>query len=189
MGKEAYIDNNGALRSCNRFGKSRLEWTADKILKGAGPGADPTEVDMPGGIPSGVIMIWHGTIVTIPDGYLICDGNNSTPNLLTRFIQGVATAGTNPGAVGGATAKVTAGHTTPAHTLTEGEMPSHTHSVPGDTAEGTAMGINDVAAGTLDNPVTSGAKGGGGGHTHSLQTDSIADIRPLFYDIAFIMKS
>jgi len=28
-----------------RFGKNRLEWTADKLLKGAGVGADPTEID------------------------------------------------------------------------------------------------------------------------------------------------
>jgi len=32
-----------------RFGKSRLEWTADKLLKGAGAGADPTEIDVPAG--------------------------------------------------------------------------------------------------------------------------------------------
>lgn len=32
-----------------RFGKTRLEWTADKLLKGAGVGADPTEIDVPAG--------------------------------------------------------------------------------------------------------------------------------------------
>ncbi|MBW2648963.1 MAG: hypothetical protein JRC53_03965 [Deltaproteobacteria bacterium] len=31
--------------------KSKLAWTADKLLKGAGAGADPTEIDVPGGIP------------------------------------------------------------------------------------------------------------------------------------------
>ena len=30
-----------------RFGKTRLEWTAAKLLKGAGAGADPTEIDVP----------------------------------------------------------------------------------------------------------------------------------------------
>ena len=30
-----------------RFGKSRLEWTANKLLKGSGVGADPTEIAMP----------------------------------------------------------------------------------------------------------------------------------------------
>jgi len=30
-----------------RLGKSDLEWTADKLLKGAGAGADPIEIDVP----------------------------------------------------------------------------------------------------------------------------------------------
>jgi len=30
-----------------RFGVSRLNWTANKLLKGAGAGADPTEIDVP----------------------------------------------------------------------------------------------------------------------------------------------
>ncbi|MBA7639602.1 hypothetical protein ES703_47261 [subsurface metagenome] len=53
-------------------------------------------------IHSGLILIWHGTIANIPDGYVICDGGGGTPNLLTMFIQGVATAATDPGATGGA---------------------------------------------------------------------------------------
>lgn len=39
-GKTAYIDNAGNLRQTNRFGKDRFEWTADKLLKGAGSGSD-----------------------------------------------------------------------------------------------------------------------------------------------------
>lgn len=83
-------------------------------------------------MPSGAIIIWTGTIVNIPTGWLICDGNNSTPNLLTRFLEGVATAATNPGATGGAKAKTTAGHkhTGPNHTHTG---PSHAHTGPSHT--------------------------------------------------------
>ena len=40
---------DAARITTGRFGKSRLEWTADKLLKGAGAGADPTEIDVPGG--------------------------------------------------------------------------------------------------------------------------------------------
>ena len=54
-------------------------------------------------VPQNLIAIWHGTIANIPTGWLICDGNNSTPNLLQKFLQGVATAGTDPGATGGST--------------------------------------------------------------------------------------
>ena len=105
------------------------------------------------GLPTGSIIMWSGTIANIPDGFLICDGNNGTPNLLARFVQGVATAATNPGSTGGATAK----------------------------------------SGTTDIEVATPIKEGGGSsnaaaddHTHAF---SISDIRPLYYDVAFIMKS
>lgn len=37
---------------------------------------------------SGMIMIWSGSISNIPSGWLLCDGNNSTPNLSGKFILG-----------------------------------------------------------------------------------------------------
>jgi len=94
---------------------------------------------------AGLIVMWHGTIANIPAGWLICDGNGGTPNLLAKFVQGVATAATDPGATGGSTAKT-----------------------------GTTAALPDLLA--------SDFTGGG-------VAPYIADIRPLFYDIAFIMKT
>lgn len=37
-------------------------------------------------IPSGVILLWHGSIASIPPGWALCDGNNGTPNLRNRFV-------------------------------------------------------------------------------------------------------
>lgn len=133
-----------------RWSKSQLQWTADKFLKGAGAGADPIEVDAPGAGPSGLIAMWHGLIANIPSGWVICDGNNSTPNLLAKFIEGVATAATNPGATGGATSKTTG-------------APSATYT------DVNREGTNSIAQET---------------HTHT-----IADIRPSYFDVAFIMKT
>ena len=39
-------------------------------------------------IPTGCIILWYGAIVDIPAGYVICDGNNGTPNLQDKFIVG-----------------------------------------------------------------------------------------------------
>ncbi len=39
-------------------------------------------------VPSGVIMMWSGTIATIPSGYYLCDGTNGTPDLRDKFIVG-----------------------------------------------------------------------------------------------------
>lgn len=103
--------------------------------------------------PSGGIIIWAGTIANIPSGWVICDGNNSTPNLLARFVEGVATAATNPGATGGSTAKTSAEH------------------------------FHWIEAGT---GLQQGAESR---DTTSSDTVSIADIRPLYYDVAFLMKT
>jgi hypothetical protein len=58
-------------------------------------------------LKTGMIIIWTGTIANIPTGFVICDGNNSTPNLLGKFVEGVATAATNPGTTGGGSYKTT----------------------------------------------------------------------------------
>lgn len=53
-------------------------------------------------VPQGAIIMWSGLISDIPDGWALCDGNNGTPDLLSRFIFGVP-SGENPGAIGGTT--------------------------------------------------------------------------------------
>lgn len=39
-------------------------------------------------VPSGTICLWHGLIADIPDGWVLCDGNNGTPNLDAKFVYG-----------------------------------------------------------------------------------------------------
>ncbi len=147
--------------------------------------------------PSGMIILWHGTIANIPSGWVLCDGGSGTPNLLTRFVEGVATAATNPGATGGATSKNTSGHThaMPSHYHT---MPSHYHSVPNTSkGSGTPYGGAGSYCADRDHTHTIGNTGSKDpGDTHSKdpgdtysKTDGIADIRPLFYDIAYLMKT
>ena len=49
-----------------------------------------------GGIPSGLITLWSGSANNIPSGFVLCDGNNGTPNLIDKFVVG----GTASGATG-----------------------------------------------------------------------------------------
>lgn len=74
-------------------------------------------------LPSGLIAIWKGSTSTIPDGWVLCDGQNGTPDLQDKFILG---AGNSYG-VGN-----TGGEET--HRLTVNEMPSHTHDTSGSSA-------------------------------------------------------
>ena len=72
-------------------------------------------------LPSGGILMWSGELVNIPEGFVLCDGTNNTPNMLNRFVRGINTSTTSPGATGG----------TNNFTLTTAHMPSHTHTFSG----------------------------------------------------------
>lgn len=37
-------------------------------------------------LPAGMIIMWHGNIASIPTGWHLCDGTNSTPDLRNKFI-------------------------------------------------------------------------------------------------------
>lgn len=37
--------------------------------------------------PKGTILMLNGTLSPIPEGWVICDGNNDTPNLIDKFIK------------------------------------------------------------------------------------------------------
>jgi len=36
----------------------------------------------------GIIFLWFGSIVSIPDGWALCDGAQGTPDLRNRFVAG-----------------------------------------------------------------------------------------------------
>lgn len=40
------------------------------------------------GVPSGVILMWSGSIASIPSGWQLCDGTNGTPDLRDKFVVG-----------------------------------------------------------------------------------------------------
>lgn len=39
-------------------------------------------------VPSGGIIMWSGSISSVPSGYYLCDGSNGTPNLKDSFVVG-----------------------------------------------------------------------------------------------------
>ena len=71
-------------------------------------------------IPQGIIVAWAGTKDNIPEGWVICDGNQGTPNLKSRFIIGSNSSNYKPGTIGG---EMT-------HTLQLKEIPNHKHKTP-----------------------------------------------------------
>jgi hypothetical protein len=69
-------------------GAFRLDGTAGasgQVLLSAGGSTTPTWGNA---FVAGMIMMWSGTIATIPSGWLLCNGSNSTPDLRNKFIIG-----------------------------------------------------------------------------------------------------
>jgi hypothetical protein len=73
-------------------------------------------------IPSGLISMWSGTIASIPSGWVLCNGSNSTPDLRNRFIIGA-----HSDTAGVAYSTVTGSNTTSGGTKDAGVV-SHTHT-------------------------------------------------------------
>lgn len=142
-----------------------------------------------GAIPSGLIAIFHGLLANIPSGWVLCDGNNGTPNLIDKFVKGVATAATNPGTTGGSSEV----------TLTENQIPSHQHSIAasGDHTHPIKGGYDMNDDGQYGFAVTPGstfATGSGGDHSHGGNTGNKGgglahENKPPYYEVAFIMKT
>lgn len=69
-------------------------------------------------MPAGAIIMWSGSIASIPAGWKLCDGTSGTPDLRDRFIVGAGN-GYTPGDTGGAASVA----------LSAAQMPAHSHSL------------------------------------------------------------
>lgn len=148
-----------------------------------------------GGLPAGIIVMWSGTLATIPAGWNLCNGANGTPDLRDRFIVGAAN-GANPGTTGGASTHTHTAHSgvlAHSHTVTD---PGHTHvqGVNSATTGGLSGYTPDTSSNTRVNSgystssgttgLTVNSEGSGASYTH----DSPSHLPP-FYALAFIQKA
>jgi hypothetical protein len=46
---------------------------------------------------SGCIQLWSGLVGNVPDGWVLCNGNNGTPDMKDRFVKGGVTSGNTGG--------------------------------------------------------------------------------------------
>ena len=142
-------------------------------------------------IPAGVITMWSGTIATIPGGWYLCNGSNSTPDLRNKFIIGAYsdTAGvaytTITGAdtqTGGSKDAITVSHT---HTVTDtGHVHGGVYAREGSVAAGSGGAYSLISATTSNTAsavtgITIASAGSSGTN---------ANLVP-YYALAFIMKA
>jgi hypothetical protein len=150
---------------------------------------------------SGMIMMWSGTIATIPTGWVLCNGSNSTPDLRNKFVIGAHsdTAGVAYSTItgsntqtGGTKDAINVSHT---HTATTTATDSgHTHL---SNAVGLVNGtINWV--GTGGTPYNNGNNTNTGTGTANITATTTISTEgssgtnqnlPPYYALAYIMKT
>ena len=86
-----------------------------------GSGANLTGVEA---FVSGMIILWSGSTGSIPSGFVLCNGSNSTPDLRDRFVVGAGNS-YSVGATGGSSTVTLSTNQIPAHSHTGN---SHSHS-------------------------------------------------------------
>jgi hypothetical protein len=77
-------------------------------------------------LPAGTIVLWSGSIGSIPSGWVLCNGSNGTPDLRNRFVVGAGSTYAVD-ATGGSADAIVVSHT---HTATSVVTdPGHAHGV------------------------------------------------------------
>ena len=152
-----------------QYNSSTLKWeAADQVIP-------------PSGVEKGMIILWSGSISNIPDGWSLCDGSvqngEQTPDLRDKFVVGASIGTGNVGetySVGD-----TGGNDL--LTLTEAQLPSHSHGVndPGHSHTATGQHTHSVtddghSHDCSDNGHSHGWSGSGSSssHTHNFGTGS-----------------
>ena len=172
--------------------------TAGQALISRGAGLSPQWGTL---FVTGMIMMWSGTIATIPSGWVLCDGNNSTPDLRNRFIiganaddAGVAKTNVTGSATqtGGSKDAIVVSHT---HTATVTD-PGHTHTTTLNVWRGSNSGNTGAAWGGGDRQDATNVVGTSNSRVTSItvanSTEGSSGTNqnlPPYYALAFIMKS
>jgi len=117
------------------------------------------------GVPTGGIIMWSGA--SVPGGWSLCDGTNSTPDLRDRFIVSSGSV-YSIGDTGGANSV----------TLTVDQIPAHTHAITAIN-DGSPSAPYSSPRSAYASEIDSGSTGGGQSHEN----------RPPYYALAFIMKT
>lgn len=197
------LTSSGTLAVTGALTLDGAAGTSGQALLSAGSGT-PTWGNV---FVAGMIIMWSGTIATIPTGWLLCNGSSGTPDLRNRFIIGAHSDDS------GAAKTTVTGSATQTGGSKDAIVVSHTHTATVATTSLTGAINNQYTAGDTHGS-TSGVfsqtniqvDGDGGesragrnisfdgshNHTASISTEGSsgtnANLVP-YYALAFIMKA
>ncbi len=194
------VTSSGTLAVTGNLTLDGASGTSGQYLTSAGSGSTPTwtTITFPTAFTAGMIMMWSGTIATIPSGWVLCDGTSSTPDLRNKFVIGAhsdsggAAKTTVTGSStlsGGSKDAIVVSHT---HTATSSSENEHNHTydkASGSTkASGSAFDPDVFSGHTSTNTSTVAA------HNHTITVSSAGSSGtdanlPPYYALAYIMKT
>ena len=141
------------------------------------------------GVPTGAILLWSGSVASVPSGWNLCDGTNGTPNLRDRFIVGAGSTYA-VGSTGGSADAIVVAHThTATSTVTD---PGHTHGLDFNANlgyDGGGGNPNTTFGGSVNRQTASNTTGITVATTNaSAGTSGTNANLPPYYALAYIMK-
>lgn len=178
-------------------GAFRLDGTAGasgQVLLSAGGSNTPTWGNA---FVAGMIMLWSGSSATIPSGWVLCDGSNSTPDLRNRFVVG-ATSTYAVGATGGSANAIVVSHTHTATVATTSLTGSITNQYTAGDTHGSTSGVFSQSNYYVDGDGGESRPGRtinfDGSHTHTatISTEGASGTNanlPPYYALCYIMKT
>jgi hypothetical protein len=171
-------------------------FTGTPLAPTANAGTNTTQIAttafvLANGLPSGAIVLWSGSIASIPSGWLLCNGSSGTPDLRDRFVIGAGSTYA-VAATGGSANAIVVSHThTATSTVTD---PGHTHAITNsgvtltNAAGGSGYANNFYNFGTLT--LSSNTTGITVSTTNSTEGSSATNANlPPYYALAYIMKA
>lgn len=118
-------------------------------------------------IEPGLIVEWFGLASNVPEGWLLCDGQNDTPNLVDQFIIGAGDTYAI-GDTGGSADAIVPSHT---HTGSTNTVGNHAHSIQGTAGWGDGIGFPILNRIVIASVTSTSA----GSHTHSLSLNTVGE--------------
>lgn len=195
------VTSSGTLAVTGNLTLDGASGTSGQYLTSAGAGSTPTwtTLSFPTAFTAGMIMMWSGTIATIPSGWALCNGSSGTPDLRNKFVIGAYSDS------GGAAKTTVTGSSTLSGGSKDAIVVSHNHTASSSSENAhshtydKASSVSTRASGSAFDPVvftssTSTSTSTVAAHNHTITVSSAGSSGtnanlPPYYALAYIMKT
>jgi hypothetical protein len=142
--------------------------------------------------PSGGIIMWSGSVASIPSGWVLCNGSNGTPDLRNRFVVGAGSTYA-VAATGGSADAIVVSHTHTATSTSTVTDPGHFHDTklaPDNSGGSKPAATNNDNVGTVNTDTkTTGITVATSTTVNSTGSSGTNANLPPYYALAYIMKT